>query len=84
MLQYTTYVCETCGFESKDRDVVELCEARHLGLTTLEEKHTHDALKSAARYYASLLLENKNEKTEAAHDKAIKDLLEFETIHGLI
>lgn len=83
MHMYQVYVCDKCGFESTSHDDVELCEARHLGLTNLEDKHTYDALKGAAAYYGSVVLNNKNERTEEAHDNAIRNLLEFEKIHGI-
>lgn len=38
MKQYTMYVCETCGYESRDAEDVRKHEAFHLGLTLEELK----------------------------------------------
>lgn len=77
------YVCDFCRHESTDRDEVELCEAKHMGLQSIEEKHQYDALKSAAAHFASVVYSTNNEKTRAAYDTAIKKLLDFEVKHGL-
>ena len=36
MKQYTVYVCETCGYESRDVEDMRKHEASHLGLTVEE------------------------------------------------
>ena len=47
MKQYTIYVCETCGYESKDAKEIMQHEADHLGLT-VKEMEQYRALKSFA------------------------------------
>lgn len=84
MRMYQVYVCETCGRESLDRDEVELCEARHMGLHNLHDKHTYDALKGYARYCGALVTYTRNNYTEAAFDDAIGKLVAFEKEHGVI
>ena len=84
MKMYQVYVCEACGFESRDHDEAELCEAKHMGLQTLKDKHTYDALKSYAQYCGSVVANTKNDKTEAAFDDAIQKLIAFEKEHGVI
>lgn len=84
MRMYQVYVCETCGHESLDRDEVELCEARHMGLDNLHDKHTYDALKSHARDCGALVMYTKNNQTEAAFDDAINKLVAFEKERGII
>ena len=82
MKHYTMYVCETCGYESRNVDDMEAHEAGHLGLT-VSELHEYRALKSFAEYTSSVLCYTNNEKTRAAFDKAIKDLVAFEEVHNI-
>lgn len=81
---YQTYVCETCGFESRNHEEVELCEAKHIGLTNLEDKHAYDSLKMLAEYCGSVISKTKNEETEKAFDEAINKLIAFEKEHGIL
>lgn len=82
MRMYQIYVCEHCGKESMSHDVIEECEATHMGLT-VEEKHTWDALKSAAKYFGSVVSTTNNERTRAVYDEAIEKLVSFEQSHGI-
>lgn len=82
MIMYQMYVCECCGKESKDCEVIEACEAAHFGLT-VKEKHEWDALKSSARYFGSVVMTNNNENTRATYDNAIEKLIAFEQLHGI-
>lgn len=77
------YVCDFCGHESKDHDEIELCEAKHIGLQSIEEKHQYDALKSATAYFASVVYNTNNEKTRAAYDAAVERQLAFEAEHNI-
>lgn len=83
MNQYTVYVCDKCGKESEDHDEIELCEAHHMGLQTLEEKHTYETLKSLAVYYGSVLYHTNNERTRKAYDDACEKLAAFEREHKM-
>lgn len=83
MKMRTLYACEHCGAESTDRDEIELCEARHLGLNTLEEKHTYDALKAAAQYAGSVVANTNNDQTREYFDKAVEALIAFEQEHHM-
>jgi hypothetical protein len=76
--QYTIYVCETCGYESKDAKEIMQHEADHLGLT-VKEMEQYRALKSFANYMGSVVSHTKNE----AFDDAIQNLLDFEKEHGI-
>ena len=83
MRMYQVYVCERCGRESRSHDEIELCEAKHIGLQSIEEKHEYDALKSATAYFASVVSRTNNEKTRAAYDEAVEKQLAFEAEHGI-
>lgn len=82
MKQYTVYVCETCGYESKDAEEIMQHEADHLGLT-VKEMEQYRALKSFASYVGFLVSQTKNEVTDKAFDDAIQNLLDFEKEHGI-
>lgn len=82
MRQYTMYVCETCGYESRSFDDIEQHEANHLGLT-VKELHDYNALKSFARYMGSTVANTNNEETRKKFDKAIEDLVNFEMEHHI-
>lgn len=82
MKQYTVYVCETCGCESKNCNEMREHEASHLGLT-VKEMETYNALKSFARYMGSVVLNKNNIITRKKFDEAIEDLVVFEKKHGI-
>lgn len=83
MKMYQVYVCEYCGKEYKSHKDAELCEATHIGLS-VSEKHTWDALKSAAEYFGRVVSKTNNERTRATYDDAIKKLVSFEQSHHLL
>ena len=60
MKSYTMFVCETCGFETKNREEMKKHEASHLGLT-VEEMKTYQELKEHARYMGSVIYSTNNE-----------------------
>ena len=82
MKQYTVYVCETCGYESKNAKEIMQHEADHLGLT-VKEMEQYRMLKSFAAYMGSVVSHTKNEATYKAFDDAIQNLLDFEKRHGI-
>lgn len=82
MRQYIMYVCEICGYESKDAEEVKEHEAAHMNLTT-EEARQYKILKSYAAYMGSVVSRIKNEETEQKFDEAIQNLLDFEKEHGI-
>lgn len=82
MKQYTVYVCETCGYESKNANEVMQHEADHLCLTVKEMEQYRD-LKSFANYMGSIVSHTKNEETYEIFNDAIKNLLNFEKEHGI-
>lgn len=82
MKQYTMYVCETCGYESRSFEEMEKHEASHLGLT-VNELHSYNALKSFAKYMGGVISHTSNEETRAKYDKAIEDLWAFEKEHNI-
>jgi len=79
---YTMYVCETCGYESKDAKEIMQHEADHLGLT-VKEMEQYRALKSFASYMGSVVSHTKNGETDKVFDDAIQNLLDFEKKHGI-
>ena len=82
MKQYSIYVCETCGHESKSCDEMRKHEAAHLGLT-VEEMEDYKALKSFVRYMGSVVSTTNNEMTRRRFDRAIDDLVVFERKHKI-
>ena len=82
MKNYTMYVCETGGYESKDAKEIMQHEADHLGLT-VKEMEQYRALKSFANYMGSVVSHTKNEATDKAFDNAIQNLLNYEKRHGI-
>ena len=76
------YVCETCGYESKNAEEVKEHEAAHMNLTT-EEARQYKILKSYAAYMGGVVSRIKNEETEQKFDEAIQNLLDFEKEHGI-
>ena len=82
MKYYTMYVCETCGYESKNVDDMEAHEASHLSLT-VDELHEYNKLKSIARDMGATVSYANNEETRRQFDKSIEDLIAFEEKHGI-
>lgn len=82
MRSYTVYVCEKCGFESRDASLVEKCEARHMGLT-VEELRDYSKLKSTAAHAGAILASVSNEATRKKFDDAIDELTKFEIEHNI-
>lgn len=80
MKEYTMYVCETCGYESKDYMDMKSHEASHLGLT-VEEAETYRALKAHASHinYGPCL----DAEETRRFNEAVKKLIAFEKEHGL-
>lgn len=82
MKQYTVYVCETCGYESKDVEDMRTHEASHLGLT-VNEMETYRQMKSFAAYMGSVIANRKSEEIERKYDEAIQAVIDFEKEHGI-
>ena len=82
MKQYTVYVCETCGYESRDVEDMRKHEASHLGLT-VEAMETYRALKSFAAYMGSVVANRNNEETRNKFDESVEKLVTFEKEHGI-
>ena len=80
MKSYTVYICETCGYESRDHDLVEKCEARHYGLT-VDEMHGYHALKSAVRHAEHLINMAYTDSNRAYYENAMKNLEDFKKSH---
>lgn len=84
MKMHQIYECEKCGKTSNEQDEIELCEAVHMGLTTLEEKHTYDALCSSMRYAISQQSTTNNEMTRKYADDSVEKVIAFEKEHNMI
>ena len=82
MKQYTVYVCETCGYESRDVEDMRKHEASHLGLT-VKEMETYRAAKSFVAYMGSVIANRKNEELERRYNESIQAVIDFEKEHGI-
>ena len=80
---YQVYVCEVCGKESKTQEYIGLCEARHVGLNTIEEKHDYDYLNFNVKNLSGIVNRRNNEQTRQKLDTAIEKLLQFEKDHNM-
>ena len=77
MKAYTVYVCETCGYESRDAKEMKRHEAAHLGLT-VEEMDEYDVLKYDAAHMGFVVSCMRNEETIKEFDEAVQRLIDFE------
>ena len=82
MKSYTMYVCETCGFECDDGEMMMEHEASHLGLS-IEEFEQYNALKSRVRFAAGTLYHLKNHDSKKKYDKVLEQLVAFEKEHNI-
>lgn len=78
----TRYQCGSCGHIFNTERGARVCEAIDYGLSDTEydewERLTENADKAAKSAYCT-----KNEDTEAAWGRAVKDLLAFKESHNL-
>lgn len=79
----TIWTCDTCGFESDDREAVVLCEASHLGLASVEDKQEYERLLSKVKVGAKLVSRINTDGTRGVLDKAVADLMAFKVAHGM-
>lgn len=82
MIKKITYQCSVCGKESNSYSEIFNCELLHLQLSR-DELIKWKTLKAECRRKGQLMYYCKNETTENDFDKAISDLVKFETIHKL-
>lgn len=83
MKSYLVFACESCGFTSRNKEEVELCEAKHIGLSSLEELRHYKKLKERAIQCGYVVSVSNNEQTRREYDAAIDELLIFEKAHGI-
>lgn len=83
MKVYQMYVCDKCGFESRNLVDVDLCEARHMGLT-LDEKHQWELLDSTAKRCTATLSTTNNETNRNLEEEAYRKLFAFEKEHHVL
>lgn len=83
MKQYTVYVCEKCGKESRLPIHIESCEAKHVGLHNLSDYGEWLDLKSRCRQATWEVGQHANNETRAKEDRVYKELLEFEHSHNM-
>lgn len=76
------YICGKCRKESKTKDEIIECEARHLGLT-VEEYHQWKNLKREVKDAGINVSICKNDETEMEFDRAVMNLTNFETKHDI-
>ena len=82
MKQYTVFVCETCGLQSRNQQEIMEHEASHLGLTK-EELESYNSLKSLVAHMGYHVSIKNNEETRKKFDEAIEKLLAFEMEHKI-
>lgn len=82
MKVYTVYECEKCGRTSRAKAPIQICEARHYGLTT-DQMEQYNKLKHKILQASSTLSKCRNEKTNAEYSKAIDEIIQFEKSHGI-
>ena len=90
MKSYTMYVCENCGKESRNRKIIQECEAGHLGLTWLEYLDYRN-LKGNVNMFEILLKKSISTNDEQwridGYAKSVKDaktaVANFEVAHGI-
>lgn len=82
MRQYTVYICEHCGYESKDLREMQLHEARHFGLT-VEEMEVYRALKSFVAYMSHIISNNNTKEAREQYNDAMRKLVSFEKEHRI-
>lgn len=82
MTKKITYECSVCGKESNNYSEIFNCELLHLQLSR-DELIEWKMLKERCRRKGQLMYYCKNETTENDFDKAISDLVAFETTHKL-
>ena len=82
MKKYTVYVCETCGYESRNVKDMRKHEASHLGLT-IEDMESYRALKSFVEYMSHVVAKRNNEETRSKFDESVEKLVAFEKEHGI-
>jgi len=80
---HQVYECEVCGKESLNREDIELCEAQHIGLNTIEEKHNYDYLDFNVKHLSNIVNSTNNKQTRQELDTAIEKLLQFEKDHNM-
>lgn len=77
------YSCETCGFESKNKNEVLLCEAKHLGLSTVEEYLEWGQLKNCASGATGALYSCNNQAARDKEEVSYNNLFKFEKEHNM-
>lgn len=79
----TIYVCDVCGKESANPIEIIKCECSHLGIDLnilYKWRELRDNAAKAGQQYSI----RHNADTDAAFDKAVIELVEFERKHSLI
>lgn len=76
------YICETCGNESEDKNKILVCEASHWGLTPREKKEW-DRIEAKVKMLERAVCRKNNRNSRDALDRAVTELLTFETAHGI-
>lgn len=77
------FACSKCGSQSQRIEEIELCEAQHMGLKTLEEKREYDSLLTHVRSCSHIVSHTCNEATRKKLEDAIKKILQYEKEHNL-
>ena len=78
-----TYICENCGKESRDKEEIQLCEARHIGLKSTKELADYKYLECQAKHCGYMVSVTNNDHTRSDYDEAIAKLIMFEREHNM-
>lgn len=80
---YQIFACGKCGNQSQRIEEIELCEARHMGFKTLEDKREYDSLLAHVRSCSHIVSRTCNDVTRKNYDDAIEEMLQFEREHNI-
>ena len=83
MKTYLMCVCSICGKESKIKEEIELCEAKHMGLNSLDDYYVWKRLSTSAKNCTGSRCISSNNDTREAEDNAYKLLDQFEKEHNV-
>lgn len=89
MTQYTVYVCDICGYESKEYEEILNHEASHFNLSA-SEFESYNTMKGFAKYYLDYIRNDQHitstnrSKSRNMYIETVKKIKKFEEEHSLI
>ena len=79
----TIYICEACGQQSENKDEIQRCEWRHMGITDKEIGEQYTQLHKEVADAISHNQYTNDKETRQAVDDAINAEIAFEEQHGI-